>query len=293
MGGDSGGGLFDASVQVERTLILDAITMEAGLANWLGACVAVVDYWPIREGEPGGGKPLYMAVEESERAGAGVTSLRKVSPRLLSASATPVSVLEVMIKFDHREVYSWSDVCALFSPDADERTPSDILLAGLQPLPPPVYDSTLPPPPGDALELAPSTATALMAITGRGGSSSGGGGGSRPGSARSHSRGPVATESAAIVESHGGKFFNIAGGARSDLSVRNSALRTSQTKLTHTYLHTLDAKMAVIAAGGGGPTPLPSASASSSSSRPGSASASSRGARPSSAASAYSVGALG
>jgi len=263
-------GLFDASTLARRESLLNAIKCEVGMANWLAACCASLDFWPIKEGEKNSGRPLYMVVEESERDG-GEGGFRAKSPRSIWAVKTrPVSVLEVMVK-DHRGDYSWADVISLFSPDADERTPSDLLLAGLQPTPPPIYDSTLPPEAADALFLAPSTATALAAINNFKGHSS------RPSSASKY--GPVALDNVSIASAHGGKSFNIAGGAFSDLSQRNASLRTSQTRLTHTFLASQGQKLALLAAGG-----------DLASSRPGSSSG--RDKRPSSA-NAYSTGALG
>ena len=294
-GGGGGGGngappqpaqsLFDDATCAPRTALLDAIKCEEGMRLWLCSCVAAVDFWLMREdAASGAGRPLYLVVAEAEMEGAGEGStFRKVPARLRVAQARPVHVLEALVR-DIRETLTWAEICALFSLDADGRSTSDLLLAGTSiPPPPPPMDATLPPPAAEALEVDPNTATAMAAIT-----RSAGGGGEEGGSTGTPSR----PGSARSASGSGRKDFNPVGGVFSEQSVKNSALRASQTKLTRTFLDKHAAAASgvgqgeVIAGGGAGAGAVGAGGAGSrSSSRPASASSATRPSRPASASS--------
>ncbi len=300
-GGGGGGapalGLFDEATTAPREALLDAIKGEVGLLLWLKSCVAAMDFWLMREdAASGAGRALYLVVAEAEMEGGGgggggsgspggsgsgssSPAFRKVPTRLLVAQARPIHVLEALVR-DIRDNVTWGEVCGLFSLDSDGRSASDLLLAGTElPPPPPPMDATLPPPAAEALDTDPNTATAILAIT-RGGGGGGTAASSRPGSARS------------VRSSEGGgearKGFNPVGGVFSEQSIKNSSLRTAQTKLTRTFLdrHAAAASGEGVGAGsGGGGGGSGSGSAGATASRPASASSSSRPTRPASAAS--------
>jgi hypothetical protein len=271
-GGAPGGGVFDGTLLAPRAALLSAINCEVGLRNWLQYCVATPDAWVVREGEPGAGRRLCTVVAEAEAAAAGgastTSSFRAVPPRYRVASTRPLSVLEALAA-DGRSALTWADVAGLFALDATGATPSQVLLAGLAPPPPPApFDATLPVAAAEVLDATTSSATALLAITAR----------SRPGSASSGAGAPRPASAAR-------PGFNPVGGVFAEISQRTASLRTAQTKLTRTFLEK---------SGGGGGTPASVSRPASA--RPPSAARSGGFAdrvRPGSATSAFSAGSLG
>ena len=131
-------GLFEEATTAPRSALLGAIKAEEGMRLWLRSCCAAADFWVIKEGVSGAGRPLYVALAEAEMEGGGEGLRGKVPASMRTALARPVDVLEALVR-DIRDNLTWAEVCALFSLDGDGRSASDLLLAGLElpPRPPP------------------------------------------------------------------------------------------------------------------------------------------------------------